>query len=293
MFDEYRSCLTKISTATPQLWQRYRWHLNLLVIVLIGMLLVKEVPQSAWSSPIAFMGIHALNISALALSCLVVHATLCAWYSRWMHEHFWLGHIATVLLANGLAVILDYPIWLLSIWWELDLVIFANDQYETTISFFYFISYEYFSDLKYSLFFWAVAETMYIQVQRINLQTEQSSQPLQFASGFLSKIPADYHQAIDIIEAQQNYIKVYANDQQFLILYRFGQATTELGENLGMKTHRSFWVSYSAMTGIQQTGNQCVILTKNGIDVPVSRSFREVVKKLDLPKIDKINVVER
>ena len=293
MFDEYRSCLMKISEITQQIWQRYQWHLGFMLVILLGLFFIEDIPESVQSQPVQFMLLQTLNIASLVISLIATHVMLRHWYLQWMQEQFWLGHIATILLANILAVSLDYPVWLLSIWLELDSVVFTNETYETNMPFMAFIVAEYFSDLKYAVFFWVIPELLHFQLQKIEKKAEENQKPLQFVNGFLSRIPTDYHQAIDIIEAQQNYIKVYANDQQFLILYRFGQATTELGENLGMKTHRSFWVSYSAMTGIQQTGNQCVILTKNGVDVPVSRSFREVVKKLDLPKVDKINVVAR
>jgi len=269
-----------------QFWKRYQLHYGFAAFGLITLLLLEDrpadIPLTFWQT----LSLQVASIFSLAVTLTLTHAMLMKTLPDWMRRHFWLGHGVTILLANIPTVIFDYVTDGLGV----TVGLFHNDSYPADMSFWQVFALEYISDLKYIVFFWVCSETIYIQLNKMRqvnvLPTILPSVAQPWSGGFLSKIPLDYQTTIEVIEAQQNYIKVYTADKHFMVLYRFGKAIEELGESRGAKIHRSFWVSYTAMTGIAQTGSQCFLLTKNGMRVPVSRSFRERVKQLDLPQCE-------
>ncbi|MEM7017656.1 MAG: LytTR family DNA-binding domain-containing protein [Pseudomonadota bacterium] len=269
-----------MKTQLQEFWQRYQWHYGIGVVILFSLLMTGDYADEPLFQAWQLVLLQIYRVVSLATGLILVHVLLNFYAPDFMRQRFWSGHALTIILGNFFVISADAILLILG----LEAVV--AEGHSRPASWLNILSVEYIYDLQYSVGFWAAAEFFYFQITKTRAAQTPLSAELSNAMvlGFLNEIPQAYRQQIDAVEAQQNYIKVYAADQTFMILYRFGKAVEELGDEQGIKTHRSFWVNYSAMQCLQQNGSQQFILTKNGMQVPVSRSFREAVKKLNLPK---------
>jgi DNA-binding LytR/AlgR family response regulator len=78
------------------------------------------------------------------------------------------------------------------------------------------------------------------------------------------------------LKAEGHYLQVYTDAGSDLILYRLSDALLEVGAGDGAQVHRSWWVASSALS--PQRHRDRLVLT-NGIEVPVSRSFRVAARQ--------------
>ena len=78
------------------------------------------------------------------------------------------------------------------------------------------------------------------------------------------------------LKAEGHYLQVYTDAGSDLILYRLSDALLEVGAGDGAQVHRSWWVAASALA--PQRHRDRLVLT-NGIEVPVSRSFRVAARQ--------------
>jgi len=261
---------------------RYQWHYGFAVFSFIALVLIEDQISHANLTPLQIVLLQFMSVFSLVLSLTITHALLHTAYPLWMKKRFWLSHIITIFLAHPITILFDYVFDSIG----LSAGLFSQSSHTQLRSFLTLFLEEYIKDLKYTVFFWVTTEILYNQIIKTQsaIALASTSAETQFnIYGFLNKIPIEYHSKIDVIEAQQNYIKVYTQDKEFLLLYRFGKAIEELGEKPGIKVHRSFWVNYTAMNHLKTLKGNLFILTKSGQKIPVSRSFREQVKKLNLP----------
>ena len=106
--------------------------------------------------------------------------------------------------------------------------------------------------------------------------------------GFLKRVdkPVDLGQVL-AIKAEQHYIKVYTEDRQHMVLYRFSDAMNELPEDLGLQVHRSWWIRTSALTRLRQGGRKMFAELVTGDTIPISGPNQALVRKMaadaDLP----------
>ena len=104
---------------------------------------------------------------------------------------------------------------------------------------------------------------------------ELSREQLPFAER-LTKVEAG---RIIAVQAEDHYIRVHTDDQDELIYYKFSEAADELSRaGLGMRVHRSFWVSNSAVSAIARDKTGYRLQLVNGADVPVGRSYVEAAR---------------
>ena len=106
--------------------------------------------------------------------------------------------------------------------------------------------------------------------------------------GFLKRLdqPVDLGQVL-AVKAEQHYIKVYTQDRQHMVLYRFSDAMNELPEDLGLQVHRSWWIRTSALTRLRQGGRKMFAELMTGDSIPISGPNQALVRKMaadaDLP----------
>jgi hypothetical protein len=93
---------------------------------------------------------------------------------------------------------------------------------------------------------------------------------------FLSRVRADRQGELLALQADGHYLRVFTVAGSDLILYRFGDALAELNTLEGMRVHRSWWVAERAIE--PQAGGDRLRLV-NGLEVPVSRSYRLPVRE--------------
>ena len=100
------------------------------------------------------------------------------------------------------------------------------------------------------------------------------------ALSFLKKIKPDVGRNILALEAQEHYVKVYTDRGDDLVLYRMGDAVQELSQvQAGLRVHRSYWVAERAVTEILPAKNTHRLKLSNGLEVPVSNSYKKVVEQ--------------
>ena len=91
---------------------------------------------------------------------------------------------------------------------------------------------------------------------------------------FLERLPlrlrgADLH----AIEAEDHYLRLHTSRGQDLILMRLGDAVDELEGLEGAQVHRSWWVARAAIDGVRRGDGRAVLTLKDGVEVPVSRTY--------------------
>lgn len=87
----------------------------------------------------------------------------------------------------------------------------------------------------------------------------------------LERVRPERRGALLAVKAEGHYLQVYTDAGSDLILYRLSDALLELAGEDGAQVHRSWWVAARALA--PQRHRDRLVLT-NGVEVPVSRSFR-------------------
>ena len=95
---------------------------------------------------------------------------------------------------------------------------------------------------------------------------------------FLERIPPALGRDLLALEMEDHYLRVHTAQGSALILLRLRDALSELDGADGLQVHRSWWVARNALDGATREAGKPVLKLKNGLSVPVSRSFRAAVK---------------
>jgi hypothetical protein len=151
----------------------------------------------------------------------------------------------------------------------------TNNEFTSYLKF-YFGSF--LEDLKYPVLFWPLCELAQSYLSKLtqSIKTEFVLTKSSFEDlPFLKDIPKSERKNLLAIEAQQNYIQLIYPEKNYTVLYRLKDALIQIPTELGMKVHRSYWVSFSA---IDKQKDALTIILVNGREVPVSRSFSKELK---------------
>ncbi|MEN9931539.1 MAG: hypothetical protein RIS17_112 [Pseudomonadota bacterium] len=97
--------------------------------------------------------------------------------------------------------------------------------------------------------------------------------PAAFPSAFLSRLPPEIGADIIAIETEDHYLRVHTARSSALILMRMADAVAMLGPQLGAQVHRRWWVAEAAVATLTTEGQKLSIRMRNGILVPVGRTF--------------------
>lgn len=79
------------------------------------------------------------------------------------------------------------------------------------------------------------------------------------------------------LEMQDHYLKVHSTSGTEMILCRMEDAARELN-GLGQRVHRSWWVADAARDGVMRDGQKLALRLRNGIHVPVGKTYRAALK---------------
>lgn len=99
---------------------------------------------------------------------------------------------------------------------------------------------------------------------------------------FMAKVPPEARGEIISVQAELHYTRIYTESSDALILYQFGDVVKELEPVNGLRVHRSWWVRTDAVTNIERSGNKYRINLKNGMSVPLSRTYLQVARTTGL-----------
>lgn len=95
---------------------------------------------------------------------------------------------------------------------------------------------------------------------------------------FSRRIPAHLGDQLLALGAEDHYLRVITPLGSDLILMRLSDALDELGDAAGMQVHRSWWVAHGAADALQRGNGRTVLVLKNGLEVPVSRTYLAAVR---------------
>lgn len=244
-------------------WRRYIIHMSVALIVIIAQGMDQVMDQSHKDS-LDYL-VPAINVAALAFFCIASHAIL-----RRYVTHIWLLHGATIVIGNFFAVLLDF---------NLD-YFFINDGIQR-FSDQTFLT-EYAKDSIYAIAYWGFASLIdhYALRQYHTLRQEIVEEASVYQHGFLKDLPTHWQGAVDVIEAQENYINLYRGEDKHTLLYRFKDSVAEMGKEVGLQVHRSYWVRTDAIADFQKKQGRGEITTPHGQQIPVSRTFLKDVERL-------------
>lgn len=99
---------------------------------------------------------------------------------------------------------------------------------------------------------------------------------------FQRRLPLAVQGAVQRIEAQDHYLNVVTDKGSTLILMRLSDALEELGNHPGLQVHRSHWVALAAVVDHRRVKGRDLLITRDGAEVPVSRSFRSAAQAAGL-----------
>jgi len=93
------------------------------------------------------------------------------------------------------------------------------------------------------------------------------------------KLPLPLRRAsILALSAEDHYLRVHTDRGQGLILMSLAQAIEALGEEAGLRIHRSHWVAREAVVDVLRKDGGLAVKLANGLALPASRSGRRLLE---------------
>jgi DNA-binding LytR/AlgR family response regulator len=99
------------------------------------------------------------------------------------------------------------------------------------------------------------------------------------APDFFRRIPPALGCDLLALEMEDHYLRIHTAVGSDLILLRLRDAMAELGPERGRQVHRSWWVANGAVQSTERNGGRAVLVLRNGLRVPVSKTFRDRAKE--------------
>lgn len=94
----------------------------------------------------------------------------------------------------------------------------------------------------------------------------------------LSRLKPENRAPILRLSAEDHYTLTVTSRGRELILIRFSDALSELGDTVGTQIHRSHWIARAAFEALVTREGKLLARLKDGTELPVSRSFAGEVK---------------
>lgn len=104
-------------------------------------------------------------------------------------------------------------------------------------------------------------------------------QPPPASPDFLRRVPPALGRDLLALEMEDHYLRIHTALGSDLVLMRLRDALAELGPERGRQVHRSWWVATGAIASVDRTAGRLVLVLRNGLQVPVSKTYRESVKE--------------
>ncbi len=95
---------------------------------------------------------------------------------------------------------------------------------------------------------------------------------------FFRRIPPALGRDLLALEMEDHYLRIHTALGSDLILLRLRDALAELGSERGRQVHRSWWVAEGAVASAERGAGRLLLKLRNGVNVPVSKTFRDQVK---------------
>ena len=72
------------------------------------------------------------------------------------------------------------------------------------------------------------------------------------------------------LQAEDHYVRIHTDKGSDLILMRLADATAQMGSIPGARTHRSWWVSKSAVKSVRRDNGRVALILTNDTEVPIA-----------------------
>jgi DNA-binding LytR/AlgR family response regulator len=96
---------------------------------------------------------------------------------------------------------------------------------------------------------------------------------------FFRRVPPALGRDLLALEMEDHYLRIHTALGNDLILLRLRDALAELGTSRGRQVHRSWWVAEGAVASAERDQRRPMLVLRNGLRVPVSKTFRDQVKQ--------------
>lgn len=110
-----------------------------------------------------------------------------------------------------------------------------------------------------------------------NIPEAGNDPPTAPVDGFLRRVPFEKRGELIRLEAQDHYLNVVTTMGKSLILMRMADAEAELGEGVGLRVHRSHWVSLTGVVRHSRKDGRDALDMIDGSSIPISRANRSKV----------------
>ena len=96
---------------------------------------------------------------------------------------------------------------------------------------------------------------------------------------FLGRLPPNLAGGdIWAVEAQDHYLRLHTSKGRAMILMRLADAVAELEGIEGARTHRSWWVARTAVSGAVRGDGRATLTLIDGAEAPVSRAYAAALR---------------
>ncbi len=85
--------------------------------------------------------------------------------------------------------------------------------------------------------------------------------------------------AITLVKANDHYLEIWSEEGSCFSRGRMADAITHLGTADGLQVHRSWWVARKRVRNVERQGRDYVIVTGDGLRIPVGRSRVRALRK--------------
>ena len=107
----------------------------------------------------------------------------------------------------------------------------------------------------------------------------ETSEKRAVAPDFFRRVPPALGRDLLALEMEDHYLRIHTVLGSDLILLRLRDALAELGPTRGRQVHRSWWVAEGAVVSAERSAGRTLLVLRNGLSMPVSKSFHEQVKE--------------
>jgi DNA-binding LytR/AlgR family response regulator len=105
------------------------------------------------------------------------------------------------------------------------------------------------------------------------------TQPTANGLDFFRRVPPALGSDLLALEMEDHYLRIHTALGSDLVLLRLRDAVAELGPARGRQVHRSWWVAEGAVVTAERNGSRTLLVLRNGLKVPISKSFRSDLKE--------------
>lgn len=121
-------------------------------------------------------------------------------------------------------------------------------------------------------------ETAAAAVQPADAAADPPASASPTAALFAARLPPALTGDLLCLEMEDHYLRVHTTTGSPLILCRMADAERELAAVDGLRVHRSWWVARAALDRVERDGHRWRLHLRNGLAVPVGKTYRDRVR---------------